>query len=81
MANIIEIVELLKEISDDSTTSKNLKLKIDGIVGILSAEEDLSIKLNKASQEIDELASNPNMDSFTRTQLLGVVGALETVES
>jgi len=80
MTDVMQIVGLLKEISEDVATTKSLKLKINNVVDILSADGDLSIKLNKASQEIDELASSPNMDSFTRTQLLGVVGALETVE-
>jgi len=80
MAAVSDIIELLKEISEDSASTKNLKIRIIDVIEILSSDSDLSLKLNKASQEIDELASNPDLDSFTRTQLLGVVGALETVE-
>jgi len=80
MASVTELIDLLNEISDDSSTTKNLKTKIHHIVAILSAEGDLSLKLSKASHELDELASNADIDSYTRTQLLHIVGALETVE-
>ena len=80
MASVDDILALLNEVCDDSSATKNLKNKITQIVTILSAEEELSIKINKVSHELDELASNTDIDSYTRTQLLGIVGALETVE-
>lgn len=80
MATLAEVIDLLNEIGDDVSTSKNIKLKIQHITAILSAEGDLKLKLNKASHELDELASVQDIDSYTRTQLLGIVGALETVE-
>jgi uncharacterized protein (UPF0147 family) len=80
MSNVSEIIDLLSEISDDPSSTKNLKAKISQIVNILKADGDLSLKKNKASHELDELASNSDIDSYTRTQLLGIVGALENVE-
>ncbi len=80
MASVDDIVTLLNEVCEDASTTKNIKSKISQIVTILSAEEELSIKINKASHALDELASNSDIDSYTRTQLLGIVGALETVE-
>lgn len=80
MATVSEIIDLLLEISDDSAATKNLKTKINHIVSILKTDSDLPLKKNKASHELDELASTNDIDSYTRTQLLGIVGALETVE-
>ncbi|MBN2421379.1 UPF0147 family protein [Candidatus Woesearchaeota archaeon] len=80
MTSVDEVITLLKEISEDPHATKNTKSKIEGIIKILSAEEELSMRLNKASHELDELASNSDIDSYTRTQLLGVVSALETVD-
>jgi len=80
MASVSEIIDLLSEISEDASATKNLKTKISGIISILKADGDLSLKKNKVSNELDELAANSDIDSYTRTQLLGVVGALETVE-
>ncbi len=80
MTTVSDIIDLLFEISEDSSATKNLKAKISQIVHILKVDGDLSLKKNKASHELDELASNSEIDSYTRTQLLGIVGALETVE-
>ena len=80
MSNVSEIIDLLSEISEDSSATKNLKAKITQIVHILKADGDLSLKKNKASHELDELASSSDIDSYTRTQLLGIVGALENLE-
>ena len=80
MASIQDITDLLNEIAEDSNSTKNLKVKIQQIVSFLSADESVSMRVNRASQALDELASNGDIDSYTRTQLLGIVGALETVE-
>ncbi len=80
MAELAEVIELLKDISEDSNATKNMKAKIEGIIGMLNAEEELKLKINKASHELDEIASNSDIDSYTRTQLLGIISALETVE-
>jgi len=80
MTKLSEVVDLLNEVSEDPSSTKNLKTKISQIISILNAEGTVSLKVNKASHELDELASNSDVDSYTRTQLLGIVGALETVE-
>lgn len=79
MANVSDIIDMLNEIVDENS-SKNLKAKIANIVTILKSDAEQSMRLNKASHELDDLASNNDIDSFTRTQLLGIVGALETIE-
>ena len=80
MTSTQDIVDLITEVLEDSNSSKSLKAKLQSIISILNAEEELSMKLNKASHALDDLASNSDLDSFTRTQLLGIVSALETVD-
>ena len=79
MTTINEIISLLNEVCEDISTAKNLKEKIQQIVNILKSDDDLSMKINKASQRLDEISSNSELDSYCRTQLLGIVSALETV--
>ena len=79
MASVQDIVDLLNEMVEDEDTSNSLQEKLSNVIKMLNKEEELSIKLNKASHSLDELASG-DMDSFTRTQLMGIIGALETVE-
>jgi uncharacterized protein (UPF0147 family) len=80
MSTVVEVIDLLKELAEDSSVTKNLKTKVSEIIAMLSGEEELSLRVNRASHALDELASNPDLDSYTRTQLLGIVGALETVK-
>jgi len=79
MTTTDEVITLLNEICEDMSSAKNLKEKIQKIVNILKSDEDLSMKINKASQGLDEISSNSDLDSYCRTQLLGIVSALETV--
>ena len=80
MASVQDIVDLMNEMIEDQSAPKNLKARLQNIISILKTDESLSMRLNKASHALDEIASNNDIDSYTRTQLLGVVGALETVE-
>ncbi|HME87079.1 MAG TPA: UPF0147 family protein [Candidatus Nanoarchaeia archaeon] len=80
MTSTQDVVDLITEILEDSNSSKSLKAKLQSIIAMLNTDEELSMKLNKASHALDDLASNSDLDSFTRTQLLGIVSALETVD-
>lgn len=81
MATLAEIIDTIHDLSEDVTLPKNIKAKFLEIIQILESEEDeLSLRVNKALHEIDDIASDVNMQSFIRTQLLGIASALETVE-
>ena len=80
MASVSEIIDLLNEISEDPSATKNLKAKISQVTSILKTDSDLSLRVNKALHELDEIASHSDIDSYTRTQLLGIVSALENVD-
>jgi|TARA_B100002003_G_C14123775_1_gene540530 uncharacterized protein (UPF0147 family) len=77
MAEINDVINLLNDISEDSTTSKNVKEKMGKIVGILENGDENSIKVNKALDELDDAVNDNNMQQFTRTQIWNVVSLLE----
>ncbi len=72
-----EIVESLNLLMEDPVVPRNIKIKIENVVTILKEEEDISIKVNKALHELDEIADDTNMQPFTRTQIWNVVSMLE----
>jgi len=74
---IQDIIESLNILMEDTTVPKNVKIKIENIIIILKEEEDLSIKVNKALHELDEIADDTNLQPFTRTQIWNVVSLLE----
>jgi uncharacterized protein (UPF0147 family) len=77
MVEINDVVDLLIEIIEDSTTPKNVKEKMNKIMDILKNGDEDSIKINKALNELDDVASDSNMQQFTRTQIWNVVSLLE----
>ncbi len=76
---IQSIIEVLGELEQDNTVPRNIKIKIGEVIKILKQDEELSIKINKALSELDEVSDDSNMQPYTRTQIWNVVSALEMI--
>lgn len=76
---ITAIVESLKELLDDMSVPKNVRTRLESTIKILQEESELSIKINKALNELDEIADDSNMQPYTRTQVWNIVSLLETL--
>ncbi|MBN1156121.1 UPF0147 family protein [Candidatus Woesearchaeota archaeon] len=74
---INEIVEALNLLVDDPGVPKNVKTSVSKIIFILGENVDLSIKVNKALHELDEVSNDTNLQPFTRTQIWNIVSMLE----
>jgi uncharacterized protein len=73
-----DVKEALNEMLDDSAVPKNVKLKLQSTLKALSDNsDDVSLRVNKALNELDELTEDINIESFTRTQLWNIVSMLE----
>ena len=77
---IYQVLESLEELQNDNTIPKNIKSKICNIISTLNETNETSIKVNKALDEFDEIVSDINLEPHTRTQIWGVVSALESCE-
>lgn len=78
--NVEEIIDTLTRLQEDSTIPKNLKLKIQNIMSTLKGKDiDISIKINKALHELDEMGDDANLQPYVRTQLLNIVSMLERI--
>lgn len=77
-----DIISNLKVIEEDTTVPKNVRSKVKS--AILALEENngktKSVKIDKALQELDDLSDDPNLPSYTRTQIWNVVSILESIE-
>ena len=77
----IESIEpLLNELKEDAAVPKNVKLKIDKVIGILKKNSETTIKVSKALNELEEVADDVNLESYTRTQVWNVISALEKIK-
>ena len=78
-AKLNDIIELLSEIRGDSTTPKNMGEKIMQVITILKEDVDVSIKVNKALHELDEIVNDNNIQQYIRTQIWNAVSLLEKI--
>ena len=84
MANTIleigSVVNLLNEILEDQSVPKNVRAQIQKIIASLKDGSEISIKLSKAMNELDDISSDVNIQSFTRTQIWNVVSSIEKLK-
>jgi len=77
---ILNIIEALQELTTDGSVPKNVKSKLEIVVNTLKQEsEEISIRVNKALSELDEVSEDSNLQSFTRTQLWNIASMLEMI--
>ena len=72
-----DIIETLGDLKEDGVVPKNIKIKVDAIIENLSQESEISMKVNKALNELDEISDDPNLQAYTRTQIWNIVSMLE----
>ncbi|MBW3023206.1 UPF0147 family protein [Candidatus Woesearchaeota archaeon] len=75
---ITEVVDNMKEIYEDNTIPKNVKLKLGVVIEILEENGDISMKISKAIHELEDLVEDKNLQAYSRTQLFNVISILET---
>jgi uncharacterized protein (UPF0147 family) len=74
------IIEGLDDIKEDNTVPKNIRLKIETIINILQEEGcEISLKVSRVQQELDDIAEDSNIQPYTRTQIWNVASLLETL--
>ena len=75
------IIASISELQDDSTVPKNVKEKVQKILETLKDEKaELSMRVDKALQILDDVAEDSNLQSYTRTQIWNIVSMLEKAE-
>jgi len=77
--DIDNIVVGLKELIEDSAVPKNVKENVERVIKTLEGKGEMSLKVNKALNELDEIADDINMQPYTRTQVWNIVSMLEKI--
>jgi uncharacterized protein (UPF0147 family) len=76
-ADVEIIVQALSEMQDDASVPKNIKIRITRTIECLREECEISMRIDKALQELDEISDQSNLQPFTRTQIWNIVSMLE----
>ena len=74
---IQEVIKTLTELSEEASVPKNVKLKLQELAKTLNDKTDISMKVNKALNELDEIANDINIEPYIRTQIWSIVSLLE----
>ncbi|RME52960.1 hypothetical protein D6783_03280 [Candidatus Woesearchaeota archaeon] len=81
MEALQEIREACRELHEDAETPKNVRFKLSLLMQMLEGGGDISVCINRALTELEELASDVNVNSYVRMQLLSISSMLEMLES
>lgn len=76
---IDDILGAIKDINDDNTVPRNVKLRMQKIAEIMLKDEEVSSRVNKALYELEEISDDINMQPYTRTQIWNLGSLLETL--
>jgi hypothetical protein len=79
--NINSSLELLDEIIGDSSVPKNIKQTCEKVKVILLEKGDEKVKIDSAIQNLDLLADNASVPTYTRMQIWNVVSLLESSQN
>jgi len=80
MENLNELIEMINELTEDSSLPRNVKDKLKLISLILNDEaRDKNISINEAKDILAELSEDQNLQTFSRTQLWNISSILEEI--
>lgn len=74
------VVTLLNELKDDRTVPKNARALIEDAIKILDDGTKMEIKVSKVLYQLEEIADDVNLQSYTRTQIWDIISSLEKIK-
>jgi len=76
-----EVLELLVYLQKDIMIPKNVRNKIKNAHSVLLEEnKNLSLRVDRSIQELDDVAEDPNIPIDTKTQLWDLFSKLECIQ-
>ena len=80
MTDIIEVIDVIKELCTEKAIPKNVRSVLEEIEELLlDNHKELAVKVNSASQMIENISLDPNISSFARTQIWELSSILENL--
>jgi len=73
------VVELLNEIREDNSIPRNVRGKINDSISSLKVDCQHDIKISRLLNDLEEISEDPNLPSYTRTEILSIISILEEI--
>lgn len=76
---IRDVIDVLSSIEKDFSVPKNVRIRIKNAYSALEKnEKSMAVRIDQSLQELDDISDDPNIPSYTRTQIWNVVSMLES---
>jgi len=80
MTDLNNVKNVLGEIKLDNSVPRNIRNRIDEIIIQLNKEDcDISIKVSRLLNDLEEISDDPNLPSYIRTEILMTIGILSEI--
>jgi len=77
---IRDVIDVLSSIEKDFSVPKNVRVRIKNAYSVLEADgKSMAVRIDQSLQELDDISDDPNIPSYTRTQIWNVVSMLESM--
>jgi len=77
-----EVLALLETLCKDPSISKNVRAVLKLIKEELGSESgEIGLKIDAALQKVEDLSLDPNLSTYTRSQIWNLTSLLESVNS
>lgn len=73
------VVAALEELQGDTSTPRHVKERVASTIQMLSEDAETSIKVSKALSELESIAEDATLQSYTRSEIFNIVSLLEVV--
>ncbi len=75
------VVPFIEQVAADRTVPRNIRTKCEESIKILKDEkQEAAIRINSVISTMDEISNDPNIPTYTRTQIWNIVSALESMQ-
>jgi uncharacterized protein (UPF0147 family) len=76
-----EVINLIQQVANDRTVPRNIRTKCEESIKILQEEkEDAAVRINTVISSMDEVSNDPNIPTYTRTQIWNIVSIMESLQ-
>ncbi len=78
---VARVLELMTSILEDSSVPRNIRNAVDqSREKVANIPKDPSVNLSAAMYLLDDVSNDINMPSHTRTEIWGIISALEAIK-
>ena len=79
-SKINEVVQMLENLNNDNAIPKNIRKALTDACARLKGPEEITVKVSAAVYLIESISDDINMPAHARTQIWGVISALESLK-